>query len=1262
MPRLASSKFNLGHYNLATRMATPSDPSQVSISIPRPDKFAGQCDIKLWCQQFELFLSLTKTDASIKRDILLTFLDLPIYQAVITSTDEKTRTYDSVKDFLLKRYSTTDEYIDRLSFFDIKYSSPPEKFASILNELFDLFSSGNMKEELLVARFISSTSGKLHDELRLRRPSTLSECVQIANSIHVHSPSYSCSISKPVRKPLEDSENRVVCFCCGRPGHKAKDKRCPALSASCRNCGKKGHFSNVCKSPRISSSSEKRVNTLVCAAQAEDSSIFLQNANSRPSIRLRVGPRELPFIVDTGSEISVISRCDYDRTLRKNLPLNATEVTLRNFDNSVLKVDGLLRDVHVAYNKKFCNVNFFVASAPFSIIGMDCISALRLNISFPETKQASVSATSMEMSTAEITLMTEAPSSLRVPPRRLPLSLQQPVEEEIRRLLQEGKIEAVANSPYLSPIVVVPKPNNKVRLCVDYRQINKFVLIDQHYMPTTDEIFSKLHGATVFSRLDLKDAFYQIPLSENSRNITAFTTPQGTFRFTSLPFGLACSPAIFARTLQRAIGEIPNVLSYFDDILVFGESRQEHDTALKRVKHALTCFNFQINEEKSLIGKSELEFLGRLISNGQIKIPPKALEAISKCSTPKDKGQLRSFLGFLGYYRHCVPYFTDKTAPLYALLDNSSFAWSEADQTVFDDLKASIVSSLPLSFFDTDVRTKTILTTDASSLGIGGVLCQRQDGVEKPIYFVSRKLHPNETKYSSSELETLAVLWCVERLHQFLFGRHFEIRTDHSALREVLIGKSSASSVAPARIVRWAARLMPYSFTVSYIKGSMNAVADGLSRLPMETFETEEVQSDVSILAVQGEPMCITYPLMTSATLQDDILKQVFDMINGSWPLRESDLPSSLRPFFRVRNELSVDDNLLLRGDRIVPAESLRSQLLLYAHEGHFGMGKTKARLRMSYWWPSMDRDVEEMVKRCFCCERNPPRDSPVGEIEWPRHPWTHLAIDLAGPKTDANGHSFYIIALIDLHSKFVRCKVTKTVTSEDVVAFLKDCFHCFGYCLKVTTDNGVQFTSSHFTEYLRKHGIAQVRSSVYNPEANGAIERMNKNLKKFLSTCAEEKIPLRGIQESMDAYLLNYNNTPHGTTECTPSQLMFQFRPRTRLEVPAKLPTPKDDDLHALVRAKTRKRNDYANERRRPSFHCRFHVGDWVQAPKGPIRCLSAKIGDYTFRTTDGYTVNTRRLRLINRPQRMVDIRVPMSQPRYPTRVRREPVRFPQL
>jgi transposase InsO family protein len=1205
---------------------------------------------------------LSKTDESLHRDVLLSYLDLPIFQVVLKSIEEKSRTYANVKDFLIKRYSVTDDYIDRLSFFNTKYNGPPEQFASTLNCLFDLFSSKDLKEQMLVARFISATNGKLYEELRLRRPTSLSECVQIANSVAVPTP-YACSISKP---QLSNTEAflQVVCFCCGRPGHKAKDKRCPARSAVCRNCSKPGHFASVCKSPKSDFNTfddrQIKVDTIFVAdAHVKTLPDPLQNRVSRPWISVNIAniPQKMDFLVDTGSEISVITRSLYESHLLQKYTLHELDNTqFRNFDDSHLRVDGWIKDVPISYNNKTGRANFFVASVPSSVIGMDIIYSLRLNLTWPE--KSFVSTVSSGIKAAMITLKEDAPSTLRVPPRRLPFSLEAPVENEIRRLSQEGMIEPIDNSPYLSPIVVVPKPNNQVRLCVDYRQINKYIQTDQHYMPTSDEIFSKLHGANIFSRLDLKDAFHQVPLLPECRDITAFVTPLGNFRFTTLPFGLACSPAIFTRTLQRVIHSIPNVLSYYDDLLIFGETLQEHDKTYHRVMEALVQSGLKINEEKSAIRQTQLTFLGRQISNGKIKIPQEAVDAINKCPTPTDKTQLRSFLGLAGFYRNYVPSYSEKIEPLQALLEQATFKWNDNAQKAFINLKSAITSSLPLAFFDLDVRTETILTTDASSCGIGGVLTQVRNGIEKPVYFVSRKLRPTEKKFSSSELETLAALWCVERLHQFLYGRHFEIRTDHCALREVLLGKSSSGSSAPARISRWAARLMPYSFSVKYIRGSSNEVADGLSRLPLDLTD-DNSYVDFSVLAIHGEPTCVTSQVLSSESLQDEILQQVSDIVtNDKWPARERDLSPDLRPYFRVRHELAVLDSLLLRGDRIVPPDSLRSQLLDFAHEGHFGIGKTKGRLRMSYWWPTMDLQVEQMVKKCHCCEHLPVRDSPVQEVQWPTTPWTHLAVDIAGPKHDKNGVSFYVVAVIDLHSKFVQLRLTKSITSDDVISFLRQVFRQFGYCLKLTSDNGVQFVSAQFVNFLREHGIIHLRAAVYNPQANGCIERFNRNLKKVIQACNKENLSLSQISERLDTYVFNYNNTPHSTTDHTPSQLLFKFRPRTRLEVAMKQSDPEEDSLKETVQAKIKKRAEYANSRRCPEFRCRFRVGDWVQAPKGPVRRLVKQVGDYTYRTDDNYTVNARRLRLVHRPQESVDI--PSENRRYPLRERRPPIRFP--
>ena len=235
---------------------------------------------------------------------------------------------------------------------------------------------------------------------------------------------------------------------------------------------------------------------------------------------------------------------------------------------------------------------------------------------------------------------------------------------------------------------------------------------------------------------------------------------------------------------------------------------------------------------------------------------------------------------------------------------------------------------------------------------------------------------------------------------------------------------------------------------------------------------------------------------------------------------------------------------------------------------------------------------------------------------------------------------------------------MTKSITTDDVIAFLTQVFNQFGYCLRITTDNGVQFSSSHFEEFLRRNGIRHARSSIYNPQSNGQIERVNKNFKKALSNFQREQVPLHNMQNAIDAYLLNYNNTPHDTTSSTPAELLFRYRPRTRLELAKSKPVASDDllDKKEEVQKKLEKRADYANQRRRPDFKNRFKEGDWVQAKKGPIRRLVKCIGKYTFETSDGYTVNTRKLRLVHRPEMEY---AEVTEPRYPVRERRTVQRY---
>ena len=1240
------------------------------IFVPRPDKFSNQCDISVWFQQFELFLQLSAVADGNKKQVLLSFLEIQVFQATVTAKTVATCSYEDVKTFLLQRYCTTDAYIDRIGLFEKKFLIPPESFAAALNSLLDNdnFSkdASRFREEVLVAKFIAASPRHLASELRLRRPDSLSDCVKIANSISSSPSDNSCmavgSGSRSTSSATKRLASTTMCFRCGSESHLANDRKCPARNAICNNCRKKGHYAVVCKLAK----SQVHVSTIRRSLGRRVG--VLNNAVPRPTIDVTINDASaLQFIVDTGAEVSVLSKRDCGRL--PSLTFADTHDTFRNFDNSTICMLGKVPNVRLCFNGKSAVVDFFIADVPSSVLGMDAISALRLSISVGSHSPTvdsvlRVPAASQNCRSLHIKLKPGAPSSIIQPLRRLPFALEEPVEAEIRRLLAEDVIEPIDSSPYVSPILVTRKGDNSIRLCVDYRQLNANIIVDQYPVPSVDELFSKLKGARYFSKIDLRSAFHQINVADDSRDLTAFITHLGLFRFTKVPFGLASSPAAFNRILHGILSDCDHVIHYFDDILVFANSKADLERYTAKVRRSLIENNFVINASKSVYNASEIEFLGRHLSRDGVQPTRRATAAIADCGQPKSKQELRSFLGMIGFYRGFVPSFASIAAPLYRLLqEESTFRFGDTEVRAFNHLKSELLQSSFLAFYDTSADTKTILTTDASGRGLGAMLSQVCDGTEHPIYFVSRQLKDHEKQYSSSELELLAVIWAVERLHQYLYGRTFELRTDHAALKEVLTGKNK-QRMAQARIVRWASRLLPYTFSVSYVRGVTNVVADCLSRLPTAAGGDEEAgSSEICIATIQGEQLSgLNYSDLRLASHSDETLCELSSWIRTGWPNDPAVLSDNLRPFYRFRDELSLHDGIILRGDKILVPSLLQDRLLQIAHQSHLGMGKTKSRLRLSYWWPSLDRDVEEMIRACFCC-RQMPRDSPVQVTEWTTRPWIHLSVDIAGPKRDANGAVFYLVALVDNHSKYVCCKVVRSIATPSILAFLRETFATFGYCNRLTTDNGVQFTSQLFQDYLKQHGIAHLRSAVYNPQANGGIERVNRNFKKLIDTWRHEKLSPADLQTAISTYLLNYNNTVHGTTSKTPAELVFKYRPRTLLEIP--LPdsycsvNPELQELRAAVQSKLEKRAEYANTRRRPLQQVAFRVGDWVQKPPGPIRKIVSRCGNYTFQLNDGYKVNARNLKLIKRPT-LEYVAVP-SNPgrRYPLRIRRPVDRY---
>jgi len=1126
--------------------------------------------------------------------------------------------------------------LDRIEFFNAKYTGSPDEYATTLQKLLDNFQYVERKDELLVAKFISTAPERYSTELRLRRPKDISECIKIVNAISQDKP-LSCSATSGKKWPEYRGPERqnTECYRCGSKKHKADFPNCPAKRSTCRNCSKMGHFATVCKQ----------------AKHQQSAAVVIANINNMPRSILRRTERPMAdimiqresgstatmkMLIDTGSEVSILPQ-DFAKRYFSGEIKQVSNIRCSNFDSSPISIKGWLQNLVIKFKGRTAKIDFLISEANNAILGMDAIIALRIAIT-PEI--AAINNDEMEknfstdklisMSNQEVSiqLKEDAPHSIIQKVRRLPFNLEAPVAEEIRKLIAQDVIEPIESSAFVSPIVIANKKNG-IRLCVDYRKINQHIKIDQFPIPTQEEIHNKLYGAQIFSKVDLTSAYHQLPIRKEDRDLTAFITHIGLFRYKRLPFGLANAPAAFMRVMTNILRHCEGIVCYLDDILVYGKNMEEHDQRLNETLLRLKSNRVTINEEKSLYRKEEIVFLGRLINKTGVHPVPEALKAIIDLESPKTKQQLRSFLGMAGYYRSNIPGFAELSHELYKMTRTEiTFQWTEEMEAIFQKLKQAISEAVPLAFYSTDMKTETILTTDASDNGFGAVLSQIQEGIEKPIYFISRTIHDSERKYSASEKEALSVIWSIMRLHRFLYGRKFQVRTDHQSLRQLLTA-INGDGTAPCRISRWATKLLPYNFTVSYIKGKTNVVADGLSRLSGKNEYEERFEENVEV-AIITNMNAITIQEIEEETKKDDELSKLavfLDNPNGT------DNNKLWTPFRKLLHEFSKTNEVILRGDRIVVPTSLQEKIMKIANEGHQGMVKTKIRLRTSYWWPGMDKHIEDTISKCACC-RSIPRESPVQESIWPIEPWFHLALDIAGPKYDMSERKYYILNLIDYHSKFTEIKITTEVSTETIIEFLEETFSRFGYCTIMTTDNGPQFISDDFKRFLQQCGITQRRSSIYNPQANGTVERMNRNVMKALTA---ESVPkdLSEARKRIREYLLNYHATKHGTTEKTPAELMFGRKINTRLEIRRRdEPTEEKIELQKVVQKKIQERIKYANNRRKPQFTNQFKVGDLVQTHGGPIRRLEKQIGPHTFLTDNKFTINTRKLRLVKKPE----------------------------
>ena len=806
---------------------------------------------------------------------------------------------------------------------------------------------------------------------------------------------------------------------CSRCVGEHTDDSCPYKKFDCNDCKRKCHLAHKCRK-RIREERGRATHQVVGRGTTLDDLPFMvynvSSGNTSPLYAtVTVNGNPLSMEIDTGASVSIISRETFDAIREGELTLELAEPTvkLHSYSGEPIKVCGATQ-VQVEHHKQTLTLPLVVTegNGP-TLLGRNWLEALRLDwrTIFRIGKDLTLKQVldrhpdvfeerlgKLQGTTAKIYIEKNAtPRVEKVRP--VPFAIRHKVKQELERLQAQalGIIQPIQFTDWASPIVPVMKPDGSVRICGDFKvTINRVTKIERYPIPRIEELFVSLAGGRQFSKLD----FLQIPLDNASRRLVMITTHKGLFEYTRLPFGIASAPSIFQRIMENLLQGIPRVCVYLDDILVSGATEQEHLANLEQVLQRLESAGMKLKRPKCAFLLDSVAYLGHEISAEGLHTAKTKMKAIVDAPDPRNLTELRSFLGMVNYYGKFSPNLATTLAPLYELLrQTKAWTWGSLQRKAFQKVKGLLKSNKVLTHFDDQLPL--LLECDASPYGVGAVLSHHlPNGSEKPVAFASRTLSKAETNYSHLDKEALAIIYGIKKYHQYLYGRHFEIKTDHKPLTHIFNEAKAIPTMASGRIQRWALLLSAYDYTIHYKQGKTNANADALSRLPVPSEVTETpIPAEVIHLMEHLDATPLSCSQIRRWTDQDLTLSKVKRCVLEGWPDRP-DCKEDLSPYVQRRLEFGVEEGCVLWGCRVVVPQKGRERALEMLHEAHPGMARMKALARSYMWWPGMDKEIERYVKGCQDCQstRKDPPPLPLHPWSLPGKPWSRIHIDYAGP------------------------------------------------------------------------------------------------------------------------------------------------------------------------------------------------------------------------------------------------------------------------
>lgn len=714
-----------------------------------------------------------------------------------------------------------------------------------------------------------------------------------------------------------------------------------------------------------------------------------------------------------------------------------------------------------------------------------------------------------------------------------PYRLSYPEREVVRSMVQEmidADIVCESSSPYASPILLVKKKTGEKRLCVDYRALNNKTRKEHYPLPLIDDQLDRLAGNSLFVSLDLASGYYQIPIAEDSQDKTSFVTPDGQYQFKRMPFGLANAPSVFQRAMNKVLknSKVNYVVLYMDDILIPARSFDEGMVRLEEVFRLLNEAGLTLKLGKCRFFCRELDFLGFHVSGEGIRPGSRKTVAISNFPTPRNVHDMRRFIGLASFFRRFVKDFALIARPLTDLLRSKfEFKWTDEHTKAFEILKQMLVERPILALYDAELETE--LHTDASKLGIAGILMQRsKDGLLRPVAYYSRKTTNDEQKLHSFELETLAVVASLYRFRVYLLGLKFKIVTDCNALRTTLTKKD----LIP-RIARWWVQFQEYDCEIEYRPGSRMAHVDALSRSPVTEPTTEDESHVIDVLNLDMKDWI--------ATVQnsDDEVKRIKEILQDG----ETKFMADVHKNYQLKGNYVY--RIVENGVRWVVPRGVRWQVLRMNHDdiGHFGFEKTLSRLQGTFWFPKMRRFTKKYVASCLECAHHKapggPKEGmlhPIPKIEMPFHT---LHADHLGPFVRSKRGNTYILVIIDAFTKFVNIRAVRDTKTTTAIKIFKEHFSYFGAPSRLITDRGTCFTSIKFKDFTSRLKIKHILNAVATPRANGQVERFNRTISDALCTKCHGK-----SDNTWDEYIgdiqLGINTTVNKTTGKSASELLF--------------------------------------------------------------------------------------------------------------------------